>query len=93
MALRASVSLALLATSALAAPQWGQNGGNRARTGVSPASWPSVSADEPVTQSPPGEQRVVHKLGAPYPITYTTVSYRVVDEGSRWFRRTKDGDA
>ena len=71
-------TLALIAgvSSTLAAPQWGQNGGNRMRTGVSPASWPLTSADADAVKirSQPGKQRVVHKLGAPYPIMYTTVS-------------------
>ena len=71
---RAGALAALLASSALAAPQWGQNGGNRYRTGVSPAGWPFSSATETVAQSQPGEQRVVHKLGAPYPLIYTSVS-------------------
>ena len=64
-----------LPSAVLAVPQWGQNGGNRARTGVSPVTWGvKTSADaEPVVRSVPGTLRTVQPLGAPYPITYTTV--------------------
>ncbi len=58
-----------------AAPVWGQNGGSRTRTGVSPSGWPTSGYELPEDQQskPLGEQRVVRELGAPYPITYTTV--------------------